>query len=358
MSLHHDIKHLLGIKEENIFFSKNCTREEQRKGIRCLIISAKLTYQPSKCQCCKAAFDSNIIKHGFLKTNIQLNKSPNGLKTILELHKQRYLCRHCQSTFILETSLVNRHCVLSNSLKMAIFSDATKKRSEVEIAHDNFVSHSTVNRIIHHTFVEKTLRLDSLPENLCFDEFKSTKSAEGAMSFLFCNADTGEIIDIVEDRKFETLKKYFIRFTPQARQSVKRIVIDMYPPYMKLIKELFPHAKIVLDKFHVVQLISRALNKTRIHLMKQHKRDYHKLKNYWKLLLKSEADLNATDYYYSNCFKRKISHKEIVSYLLTIDQELHDSYTFYQSLLFAIHQKNPSLFTETLNHPPAHLSDP
>ena len=52
-----------------------------------------------------------------------------------------------------------------------------------------------------------------------------------------------------------------------------------------------------------------------------------------------------------------ISHQEIVSYLLTIDPELHDSYTFYQSLLFAIHQKNPSLFTETLNHPPAHISD-
>ena len=55
----------------------------------------------------------------------------------------------------------------------------------------------------HNTFVEKTLSLDCLPENLCFDEFKSTKSAEGAMSFLFCNADTKKIIDSVEDRKLK-----------------------------------------------------------------------------------------------------------------------------------------------------------
>jgi len=39
-----------------------------------------------------------------------------------------------------------------------------------------------------------------------------------SLIIVICSADTGEIIGIVEDRKFETLKKYFIRFTPQARE--------------------------------------------------------------------------------------------------------------------------------------------
>ena len=137
-------------------------------------------------------------------------------------------------------------------MKLAIFNDATKKRSEVEIAHDNFVSHSTVNRVVHSNYSEKIVRLDSLPKVLCFDEFKSTKDAEGAMSFVFYNAKTGEIIDIIEDHTFNTLRNYFIRFTLEARLSVERIVIDMYAPYIKLIKELFTNAKITLDKFHVV----------------------------------------------------------------------------------------------------------
>lgn len=42
------------------------------------------------------------------------------------------------------------------------------------------------------------------------------------------------------------------------------IVINIYAPYISLIKELSPHAKIVLDKFHLIQHISRELNKTRI----------------------------------------------------------------------------------------------
>ena len=97
-----------------------------------------------------------------------------------------------------------------------------------------------------------------------------------AMSFIFCDASNGKLIDIVEDRRLSTLKPYFMRFSKEAREGVTHVVIDMYAPYMTLIKEVFPNAKIVLDKFHVVQLLSRALNKTRIRFMNQNKEFYKK----------------------------------------------------------------------------------
>ena len=62
----------------------------------------------------------------------------------------------------------------------------------------------------------------------------------------------------------------------------------MYAPYISLIKELFPHAKIVIDKFHLVQHLSRALNKTRIRFMKKFKKHSRKFKRYWRLFLKSQ----------------------------------------------------------------------
>ena len=83
------------------------------------------------------------------------------------------------------------------------------------------------------------------------------------MSFIFCDASNGKLIDIVEDRRLSTLRTYFMRFSKAAREGVTHVVIDMYAPYMTLIKEVFPKAKIVLDKFHIVQLVSRALNKSK-----------------------------------------------------------------------------------------------
>ena len=53
----------------------------------------------------------------------------------------------------------------------------------------------------------------SLPEVLSFDEFKSVKTADGAMSFHMCNGITGQTIDIIEDRCLDNLIKTSIIMT-------------------------------------------------------------------------------------------------------------------------------------------------
>lgn len=88
-----------------------------------------------------------------------------------------------------------------------------------------------------------------LPEVLSFDEFKSVKSVDGAMSFHICNGETGQTIDIVEDRKLLSSLKYFSYYSFKSRKSVKFIVIDMYSPYVSLIQKMFPNAQIIIDTF-------------------------------------------------------------------------------------------------------------
>nr|WP_245579421.1 transposase [Halonatronum saccharophilum] len=39
--------------------------------------------------------------------------------------------------------------------------------------------------------------------------------------------------------------------------------MDMWTPYKSAIEEVFPHAKIVVDKFHIVALINNALDSVR-----------------------------------------------------------------------------------------------
>jgi len=188
-----------------------------------------------------------------------------------------------------------------------------------------------------------------LPEHLCFDEFKSVKSSKGAMSFLFCDADKGQIIDIVEDRRLNSLIKYFQRYTKNARRRVKLIVIDMYKPYIQLIKTLFPKAKIVMDKFHIIQLLSRSLNKTRVNIMNKDKKNYNKFKRYWKLILKDRSKVDIKIYRKVYCFKQMMCEEDIVNYLLEQNKELRDTYELYQDLLHSIKNKDSEHFTTTLD---------
>lgn len=151
-----------------------------------------------------------------------------------------------------------------------------------------------------------------------------------------CDGKTGKIIDIIEDRKLNSLLKYFSYFTYKARSEVKLIVIDMYSPYISLIKKMFPNAKIIIDKFHLIQLISTSLNKTRINLMKKDKKNYNKLKRYWKLILKPQEELNNSKWYKYTCFNNLMTQSFIVNYLINIDKELLNTYEIYQNILYSI----------------------
>jgi transposase len=176
------------------------------------------------------------------------------------------------------------------------------------------------------------------------------KTAAGAMSFIFCDSETGKVVDIIEDRRLHILRDYFLRYSKQARYSVQTIVIDMYSPYISLIHEVFPKAKIIIDKFHMIQLFNRALNKTRIKIMNQNKKHYNKLKKYWKLLLKDRAKIDYTNYKYHRCFKKYMCEIDIIHKLLNLDPELKASYELYHNVRYCIKNKDFQLLKKTLSH--------
>ena len=350
MSQDYYILKTLNMKDENIHFYEEFVTEENIKGKRCLVYQGYLTYIPEYCPKCGTCYDEKIEKHGFKKSLIKIT-SVSKLTTYLSLNKQRYICHHCNRTFTCTTNIVNYGCNISNHTKHSIAVDLTKKRSEKDIAIDNNVSPNTVERIIDSYYeLDSKVYKNTLPKVLSFDEFKSVKSADGAMSFHICNAKNGKTIDIVEDRRLNSLIKYFSRYSRYSRMNVKYIVIDMYAPYISLIKMMFPSAQIVIDKFHLIQLISRALNKTRIRVMKKNKDNYNKLKNYWKNILKSRFELDCSSWKRYKCFKDLTTEQDIVDYLVSLDKEFEETYQVYQDLLYAFQNNNINVLENTLNN--------
>ena len=345
------IRNLLNIKDQNITFVEDGVSDMKIKDKTCKVIDAKLSYIPKYCDKCGTVFESNndFEKKGFDKGSFVVIPSICKMDSYLFLKKQRILCHHCNCSFVCRTKLVNFGCFISTPTKLSIVADLVKKRSEKDIALDNNVSPNTVERIIDSYYKGKKLYKHHLPTVLSFDEFKSVKSAKGKMSFHLCDGITGKTIDIVEDRKFNSLFKYFSYYTHNARKQVKFIVIDMYSPYIKLIKSLFPHAKIIIDKFHLTELISRSLNKTRIKAMKKDKKNYNKLKRYWKLVLKSRYELDSSKWKKFKCFDNLMTEVDVVDYIINTNEELKNTYQLYQDLLYSLQNDNYTVLNASLN---------
>ena len=80
------------------------------------------------------------------------------------------------------------------------------------------------------------------------------------MSFIAQDFDSLNVIAILDGRTQATIRNHFLRYPRKVRNRVKVITMDMFSPYYQLAKQLFPNAKIVLDRFHIVQHLSRSMN--------------------------------------------------------------------------------------------------
>ena len=338
LSLSNFIKSILNIQDNNISFPEEDYCQIIQKDN--LLIKVFKGFLKSNYCACPHCNSKNIVKNGSRNRKIKYIPIQN-YNIQLKLNVQRYICKECKKTFSPSTNIVGNNSSISNNLKYTIALELQKNISLTSIAKRYNISISSVQRIMDNCYSDFKVNKEHLPEAICIDEFKSVKNIDGAMSFVFADYRTKSIVDIVEDRKLNSLTEYFSRFSLEARNNVKYICMDMYTPYISLVNSIFPNAKIVLDKFHIINLVNRAFNQTRISIMNSIQDDSlkRKFKLFWKSLLKYYPDLCQVNYYCQS-FKRKLSSKDKVDYLLEKSPELEVNFNIYQDIIQAIKHNN------------------
>lgn len=329
------ITNLLGMKDPNITildYVDSTTHKE---------ILAKLDYLAPKCHNCHG----QMTKYDFQKASKIPYLECAGYKTLIRLKKRRFKCKKCGKVTVSETSLVKKNHQIATVVHQKIAQLLIEKQSMTDIAKRLAVSTSTVIRKLN----EFQLKTDWnwLPKNMSWDEYHFKK---GKMSFIAQDFDSLKVITILDGRTQATIRNHFQRYSRQVRNRVKVITMDMFSPYYQLAKQLFPHAKIVLDRFHIVQHMSRAMNRVRIQIMNQFDRkahEYRALKRYWKLVQQDSRKLNDKRFYRPN-FRAHLTNKEILEKLLSYSQELREHYELYQLLLFHFQEKNSKHFFDLI----------
>ena len=334
-------------KESDYTKFKEFLKKNDLKESNVLVCYGELTYEPPFCHMCGVKNEHTIVKDGFEVSVIQVNKNE-----YMVLRKQRFKCKECGSTFVAKTKFVQEKNRFSFPFLMKVVLMLKRKVSMKDIGEILNVSTMYVARLLSKFKKAFKPNYNYLPPVISIDEFKSTRDSDGAMSFIMVDGETGEVLDIVEDRKLETLQDYFGRYSKAVRDNVQFVVMDMYEPYKQLTKRMFKNAEIIIDKFHVVQLVNRSFNKTRTTLMKKYNTkslEYKLLKNNWKLLLMSYEKVKTSKPRYNRNLRRYITQYELLMKILEIDEELEYAYYFYQDILKGINDRDINKITNALN---------
>ncbi|WP_415747183.1 ISL3 family transposase, partial [Streptococcus pseudopneumoniae] len=311
-------------------------------------IIAKLDYDAPSCPEC----GSQMKKYDFQKPSKIPYLETTGMPTRILLRKRRFKCYYCSKMMVAETSIVKKNDQIPRIINQKIAQKLIEKTSMTDIAHQLAISTSTVIRKLNDFHFECNVR--NLPEIMSWDvetvRGVTVSIGRWKMSFIAQDFDKLNIITVLEGRTQAVIRDHFLKYDRVVRCRVKIITMDMFSPYYDLARRLFPNAKIVLDRFHIVQHLSRAMSRVRVQIMNQFERkshEYKAIKRYWKLIQQDSRKLSDKRFYRPT-FRMHLTNKEILNKLLSYSEDLKHHYNLYQLLLFHFQNKEPDKFFELI----------
>lgn len=300
---------LIGFKDVTI------TLVERKENF--LHIHMKMHRKIHKCPRCGK--DTNKI-HDYRTQRIK-DISSFGNFTLIHLRKRRYVCPFCNKRFYEATPFLPRYQRVTSRLIANILNSFREVASIKSLANSANISPTTATRIFDHIKYSNK----KLPRVISMDEFRGNAGGEKFQCIL-TDPENKKVLDILPNRKSEDLYRYFLKF--KDRHNVEYVVIDMSGPYRCLARTVFPKAKIIADKYHVVRQVAWAFENVRKAEQKKfHEQRRKYFKRSRKLLLKHPDKLTADEI-------------DQVEAMLKISERLRQAYVLKNEFYKVMRSKN------------------
>ena len=318
MPLNNDIGKLLDIQGMNV---DNIEISEKE-----IHLSFHLDRKTHVCPECGALSD---IVHDYRVQRVK--DLPIQGKWLIWLYKKRrYRCACCGKRFYEKNYLLPKWHRITNRTAMYCIDLLRERRSQKDVAHNLGVSPSTVNRWLGLVAYGRPTKL---PEVLSIDEFSGNAGGEKFHGIL-TDAQSKKVFDILPSRKQTEIMGYLLQY--KDRSNVKYIIMDMNKMYLETMKQLFPKATIVIDKFHVSRYCTWAFENVRKRIQKNlpaYDRKYFKRSR--RLLLARMAKLSD-------------ENKAAVEVMLSYSTELKNAYILKEYFYRFMESKDSSEASERL----------
>lgn len=235
---------------------------------------------------CPFCHNDSVYIKGYFIAEINCSETDQILD-VLRVKKVRFKCRNCQKTFTPILHGIEPYCKTSNQTLTMIYHEFSRKITFSDIAKRYGLSTARMLQIFDDKirFVPRR----PFPEVLCVDEIKFQTDDTSKYVCILYDFFEGIIVDVIVSRKMVHLDAYFREIGQNERNHVKIVISDMYDAYSTLVRRYFNHAIHIVDMFHVIRLLTNAINTLRVRAMNtiqdKTSAEYYFMKKNWKLFL-------------------------------------------------------------------------
>lgn len=154
-----------------------------------------------------------------------------------------------------------------------------------------------------------------MPIRISIDEISKRKGKRD-FATVVSDIDSSSLLEVIDSHKSEEIIEYLSSYPLEIRENVKEVSVDMCQVFHKVIPSVFPNALIVVDRFHVMKLINKSVNKIRLLL------ELKGLKNRY-LIMKNNQELNEEE---KEDLKGLLSNSPILAIAYELKEEFRRIY--------------------------------
>jgi transposase len=194
----------------------------------------------------------------------------SGRKVILVIRVAQLVCQDCHRYFNEPLDFVEPNKSYTKRQAKWVF-EMSAKQPLTEVGALIDMHAKTVERIFYQYASATNHDRYAGVKRLGIDEI-SFRKGKGDYLCVLTDLDSGNTIDILRDRKKESLIAHLKEITRKGSpfcEQIQAVSCDFWGPFMDVAKTMFPNAIVVGDRFHWTQYLNEALNKLRRFLRKE-----------------------------------------------------------------------------------------
>jgi len=281
---------------------------------------------------CPFCNGENVYIKGYFISEINCSET-NQITDTLRVRKVRFKCLTCGKTFTPRLNGIEPYAKTSNQTFNLIYHEFTNKITFSDIAKRYGLSTNRVMQIFDERI--KYVPRRKLPEVLCIDEIKFVSDIDCKYACILYDFNRREIVDIIISRQMSYLREYLNNFDIFELNKVKVVISDMYDGYASVASRYFKNAMHVVDMFHVIRLLTNAINVMRVRAMNalsdKTSLEYNFMKKNWKLFLCRFQKIPDKYYTYQKT-KEMLHYDYLVNRCLQLNLSLRTAYNTLQDM--------------------------
>lgn len=196
----------------------------------------------------------------------------------LKVHIKRFRCKNCNEVFSQAFESINPGQHQTIRYREYLY-DQCDGSTIQKVSKEQKIAYSTLERIyygIANEILQKQQR-DQRIQAILQEEVTVIGIDEIAVrkghiyETVLVDLKYGGVLGMTHERSYEAASQLLKVHPVLSQATIQTIVVDMWDPFHKAIHKVLPSAMIVIDKYHVVQKVTQALDQVRKKLQSEQK---------------------------------------------------------------------------------------